>query len=441
MAKKKQTLEVKEKLMQKPVGQVSEEAYLSYGYYVNCHRHMVNLDGCKDVYRRLIYASTLYAKDSHVPTVDLLGKVALTHPHGTASLDATAAMLVRSGVFSGKGSFGYMGIDGTDNPNAAPRYTQTWLSDTYREILGQLIKEVPYVDSPVGAPEPTYLPVVLPLCLYMSNTVMGLGVAIASKYPNFSPQSLYKAYVNDDPSLLEPRVKLLLDKKHSELDKLWNTGIGRVTYAYKLSRQTINDVDGILFEGDTGLFVPNLKKLKKLQEEGQVFVDDMTDINGPKLFVGRLPGSKKINILQVEKICQEICSSSTIYTLNVTDGKSAFRIPLKDWIGYTIENYIELVTKVNKKNINQVNFQIAVQQALPIISDYIINKNPKATDEEISNTLGVSMEIVKEVVSKPISWLRKNKDTNERVKMLKAKLKELKSFNAVSYTEQIINKL
>ena len=42
-------------------------------------------------------------------------------------------------------------------------------------------------------------------------------------------------------------------------------------------------------------------------------------------------------------------------------------------------------------------------------------------------------------MSKPISYLRKNKDTAERVKELKDKLKELKKFNPVTYTEQIIN--
>jgi hypothetical protein len=44
-------------------------------------------------------------------------------------------------------------------------------------------------------------------------------------------------------------------------------------------------------------------------------------------------------------------------------------------------------------------------------------------------------------MSKPISYLRKNKDTSDRVKALKDKLKELKKFNPVAYTEDIINRL
>jgi hypothetical protein len=44
-------------------------------------------------------------------------------------------------------------------------------------------------------------------------------------------------------------------------------------------------------------------------------------------------------------------------------------------------------------------------------------------------------------MAKPISQLRKNKDNSERIKALKDKLKELKKFDPVVYTEEIINKL
>ena len=44
-------------------------------------------------------------------------------------------------------------------------------------------------------------------------------------------------------------------------------------------------------------------------------------------------------------------------------------------------------------------------------------------------------------MSKPISYLRNNKDTSDRVKSLKDKLKELKAFDAVKFTEDLINKL
>jgi hypothetical protein len=44
-------------------------------------------------------------------------------------------------------------------------------------------------------------------------------------------------------------------------------------------------------------------------------------------------------------------------------------------------------------------------------------------------------------MSKPISYLRKNKDTADRIKKLKDELKDLKKFDPVKYTEEIIGKL
>lgn len=197
--------------------------------------------------------------------------------------------------------------------------------------------------------------------------------------------------------------------------------------------------EGILFEGDTGIFTPNLKKLRVLEEAGKVFIDDMTDLNGPKLFVGRIPGARGITIEEIETLCRKACYDNTTYQLNVTDGTTAFRIPLYDWIDYTYKNYLKLVSDINIKRIEKVNFDIAVQEALPLVSNYIINVNPKAEDKDIVSALGIPAEVVSSVMSKPISYLRKNKDTAERVKELKNKLKELKKFNPVTYTEQIIN--
>lgn len=446
MAKKKKVEEypiiTSQELLQKPIGQISEEAYTYYGSYVNNFRAIANVaDGCKVSYKRLIYAATQYPKGKDIPTMDLIASLSKWHPHGVTGCEGLNAHLVKSGIFSGHGFFGSTQIDGVVNDHAATRYTKNRLSDLYWDVIGDVIKEVPYIESPQGAMEPTYIPLVLPLCLYLSNLVEGLGVGIRTKYPNFSPKSLYAAYKNNNPYLLEPNVNLILDKEHSELERLWKTGKGSVIYSYKISRQMSPDgkAEGILFEGDTGIFTPNLKKLRALEDAGKVFIDDMTDLNGPKLFVGRIPGARGITIEEIELLCRKACYDNTTYQLNVTDGNTAFRIPLYDWLDYTYKNYIKLVSDINVKRIEKVKFDIAVQEALPLVSNYIININPKAEDNEIASVLGIPMEIISSVMSKPISYLRKNKDTAERVKELKNKLKELMKFDPVIYTENVIN--
>lgn len=452
MAKKKKQIEELPQIsleeLTKGIGDIAREAYYDYSKYVNTARHIVNVnDGCKVSYRRLIYTAYDFGKaKGDIPTATLLSACAKIHPHSVDGMITLNANLVNSGIFSGEGNFGSISVDGTVYDPSSPRYTKNRLSDLYYELMGPLMKEVPYSESPVSGLEPDFLPIPLPLALFIRSSIQGLGVGLRADYPNLDPWSMYQALVNDNPLLLEPRVNLILDKKNSELQRLWDTGKGRVIYSYKISRATSEDgrSQGILFEGDTDIFAPPImknKQFKKWLEEGKVYYENMTDINGPKLFVGKVPGSKGVTPEDIEELCRKNCFSSTTYNLNVTDGQSAFRIPLKVWLKYTYDNYIQLVSQVNLKRIDKCKFDIAVNQALPLIASYILNTNPKADDKELCRALDLSEDVVKEVMGKPISWLRKNTDTTARVKALKDRLKELKRFDPVVFTEDIIKRL
>ena len=435
--------------LNRSIGEITEEAYTLYGGYVNCSRALPRVDGLKISTARLIYAAMQHPKGKMIPTHELVPSISRWHPHGTTGVELTAAHLVRSKIFEGTGFFGHTSIDSVVSPPAATRYTKMRISDNYLEIFGDLVKQdyIPYHESPQGEMEPDYLPCPLPFALFMPIQTMGLGVAARTNLPSFSAISLFSAFKNNNPNLLEPSVDLILDKRNSELDRLWKTGRGRVIYSYKISKRLSPDgkSEGILFESSsecaTEIFTPKISKFDKLIDEGKVYIEDLTDENGPKLFVGRVPGARNISIDDIETIARKICYSAVEYQLWITDGKTAFRTPMYDWVGHTYNNYLKLLSDVNLKKIDKVNFDILVQEAIPVISDYIINKNPKATDSEITKVFGIKQEVVDAVMSKPISYLRKNKDTSDRIKALKDKLKELKRFDPVSYTEEIISKL
>lgn len=430
------------------IGDIAREAYADYSKYVNTVRHICSVnDGCKVSYRRLIFTAYDFGKaKGDIPTSTLLSSVSKIHPHSVEGMLDLNAELVRSGIFSGEGNFGSISVDGTKYDPSAARYTKNRLSDLYWKILGPLLPEVEYIESPVSGLEPSYLPLPQPLALFLRGSVQGLGVGLRADYPSFDPWSMYQAMINDNPQLLEPRINLILDKKNSELEKLFRTGKGRIIYSYGISRATSEDgrSQGILFEGDTDLFAPPIMKnrqFKKWLEEGKVYYENMTDIHGPKLFIGKVPGSKGVSIEDIEDLCRKNCFSAVTYNLNVTDGISAFRIPLLDWLRHVYTRYIDLVTQVNVKRIEKVKFDIAVQLALPQIATYILNVNPKADDDELARALGLPLEVVRAVMEKPISQLRKNQDTTARVKQLKDRLKELKSFDPVVFTEEIIKQL
>lgn len=441
--KEENKLDVVKNYKELPINDLTTSAYLRFGAYVNNYRHLPRvIDGLKISYRRLIYSALSFPQNKKIKSIMLLGKVSEIHPHSTDGLIGTVSMMVKSGIFEGQGFFGMREINGESSSAAAPRYTEVKISDTYNKILGKLIKQVPYVESPIGPMEPTYIPVPIPLCLCMDSIVSGLGVGVSTVLPNFSAKSLYKAYINNDPNLLQPNVNIVLNHNKSELSKLWTEGKGRVSYSYKTSRVTAPNGDiGILIEGDTGLFVPKLKPLEKWQEEGKVYIESWTDMSGTKLFIGKIPNIRTIGIDDIEEKVLKACTDNMTYSLNVSDGNSAFRIPLYNWIDISYKNYINLIKEDNRKQIDAVDFDIQVYSSLPLVADYIINKNPKAENEEISRVLGIDINIVSAIMSKPISNLRKNKDTSDKVKELKQKLKELIKFNPIKFTDDIINQL
>lgn len=436
-------------ILQRSAGDITREAYILYGGYVNTSRALPGLDGIKCSIRRLIYASLQFPKGKLSPCLEILNSVSRWHPHGLTGIEGSSCMLKRSGVFSGQGSFGMTSLSGLVYPNAAPRYLKISISDLYWSLLGDVTSPefIPFVESPQGPLEPSYLPLPLPLCLYTPIQTTGLGVGCKTDIPSFSAKSILAAYKANDPSLLESSVDLIIDKRKSELKKLWETGKGKVVYAYKISRQKSADgkTDGILFESGsetaTEIFTPNIKKYDKLIEDGKVYIEDLTDDQGPKLFIGRVPGARGITIDDIEAIARKICYSAKEYNCWVTDGMKAFRIPIKDWVDYTYRNYIDLITKVNQRNIEKVQFQIAVQEALPLISKYLVEVNIKASSKELSTKLGIHPDVVEAALEKPIRQIIQNKDTTDRVKSLKQKLKELRSFDPVVYTENVIQML
>lgn len=430
-------------LRQLGIGTITEDAYVRFGSYTNNHRHFPRLnDGLKTSYRRLLFSSLTFPAEKKVSTGTVISKMADWHPHGLTGVEGVVRAYVHSGIFDGDGNFGDVYIDGSEASPAAVRYTKVKLSDTYREIIpNELLKEVPWEETPVSGTEPSYIPLPLPLCLYMAETVIGLGVGVRSYIPNFSAKSLFNAYINDDPTLLEPNIRIHLDKSKSELHSLWTRGYGKITYSYDVQPYDDGKMQGVMFTGDTGIFTVDMRKLNKLVEAGKIVVDNMTVQGEYRMLVSKVPGARGIDQADIEALCRSVAVNTTNYILNVSDGVTSFTIPLREWIHHTYTNYITLLKSLNQKRIDKTRFDIEVQAALPQIVDYVVKVNPSAEDEEISSKLDIPMQVVKEVMTKPISHLRKNRDTTARITALNKQLKDLINFSPEKHTFDIIQKL
>lgn len=425
----------------KGAGVLVEDAYKIFGSYVNSSRQLpLVIDGLKPSYRRLILASYTFGP-KFTKTAKVTAMTQTWHPHGITGMVGVASTLIRSGVFDGSGNWGANLISGTSFGPAAERYTSLRISDTYYQIIGRLIKQVPWNESPMGDPEPDYLPTPIPFSMIFFS-ISGLGIGVSTKLPNFSPVSMYEAYINNDPGLLRANCNIDIDYSESELSKIWTEGKGKVCYKYKVTRCTSNDgSQGVLIEGDTDIFLPKLKWFEDQQEQEKLFIRDETDESGPKLFIGKNPNIRTISVDDIEEHAIKACKNCTTYFLNVTNGTQAFRIPLREWIKATYENYLVLVDNQKQDKIKQIEFDIEVAKYTEMVANYLINQNPKAENDEISREVGCDLEVVNSIMSKSISNLKKNKDNSEKLKSLKQKLKEWKSLDPVRFTDEVIRKL
>jgi hypothetical protein len=196
---------------------------------------------------------------------------------------------------------------------------------------------------------------------------------------------MYEAYLNDDPSLLKANCNINIDIKESELDKIWYEGKGKVCYKYNIVRCVSDDgSQGVRIEGDTDIFLPKLKWFEQQQDQEKLFIREETDETGPKLFIGKNPNIRTISVDDIEEHAIKACRDCTTYSLNVTNGTQAFRIPLREWIKITYENYLTLVDKQKQQKIQDVEFNIKVAENTEAVANYIINRMDSGTIIEMN---------------------------------------------------------
>jgi len=412
------------------------DALTSYGKGVNTERQLAySLDGLKPVYRRTIYTALKLAGNGMSKTATIVGSVmGSLHPHSDSSISDVVSSLVRWGIFDGQGNHGMRLIYGDDIEPSSSRYTEAKLSDRWRNIFKDLIEFVPFKEAEIsGYNEPVYLPTPLPLILLFNG--LGIGYGVNSRYPMFTPKSLYNAYLKDDPYELEAPEKLSINYSKSELDDLWEKGLGKVCYEYSVTPETISAGKGVMIEGSAEIFKPNLDKgfFEELQK-GQVFILDRTDSEIPKVFVGKSPNVKAISLEDIYDTCKILTSYQRTFRLTVSDGDHVFVIPLREWIRTTMENYIGLVEEYKLSRIKSLEFDHEVYAWLPIITQCLIDHRDYDA-EKLASINKCDLDIVKAIMRKTINTLR---NTDSTAKMASIR-EEIKKFKALSPTEFVNN--
>lgn len=148
-------------------------------------------DGLKPVQRRVLFAASRIAANTHIKSARLIGEtLGKYHPHGDASVNDAIYQMVTihpTAMLSGTGNWGSL-IDAA----AAPRYTNVGLSTYGRQMClpdymhESVITYVPNYDDTTK--EPILLPAPLPNILLTG--MEGIAVGAATTLPAFTVESV-----------------------------------------------------------------------------------------------------------------------------------------------------------------------------------------------------------------------------------------------------------
>lgn len=413
-----------------------------YGRGVNSERQLASLyDGLKVVYRRVVYTAMQIASNKLMKTAAIAGNVIATvHPHSSDSVADVIAQLVRWGILEGQGNFGIKLIYGANIRASAPRYTEAKVDSKWTKIFGELLPYVPYKEAEMeGNMEPEYLPTPLPMILLFSG--QGIGYGVNARYPMFTAKSLYKAYMKNNPNLLESPNDLTIINSESDLKDLWEKGIGKITYSYKVEKQFLDSGDGVMVSGSAELFKPDFEiEFNEELNKGQIYILDQTSSDIPKVFIGRSPYVRAITQDDIFDRCKKICKYTRFFRLTVTSNNTAYVIPLKDWIDETYCNYHNLIEEYQSDKIKKLTHEKLIYNFLPLVTSILLDHRDWNDDQIIKkiSDKDCDSDIVKAILRKSINTLR-NTDSEAKIKEIDNSINEFNNLNPDKYIENIIN--
>ena len=404
--------------------------YLRYGAYVNNGRSTVGIDGLKNVERRVLLgvrdvASTKLQRSSLV-CGHTLGNY---HPHGDCY--GTLVKLVHDGFVLGHGNFG----DHLSSP-AAMRYTSVKANQEFNEAVFKFIDFVPTQDSEFGVKEPLRLPVPLPLCLTSGG--MGIGVGLSMNIPAFSPMSLYRAMLKDDPTLLAaPKGLTLVD---ADYERLWETGDGSVQYGMRVYQEKSENDDNrqvSVITGSPRLFVPNVERIFREELEDELVYIRDESVDDFRVIISRVKGIKRIDDSEVHAKAQQAATKMVFTRLFVSDGTSARKVGLRWWLNECWSNYKDSFHAYQKDRVERLEYRIHLYELIPKVYPLLLqNMATKA----IAGSLNERMETIKDIEARPMRLLRKN-DFDEEIKNLRRDVRAVKKLTPEELGERFIETL
>lgn len=318
------------------------------------------------------------------------------------SVDPVISSMVRVGLLEGQGNHGTATVE-----EAAPRYTEIKYKNDLHDLLFKLVDYAPHFENELGNSEPEYLITPIPISLIIGN--FGIGIGVTTRIPAFTFKSLVNAYKNNDPTLLESFYGYKIIS--AEWDSLWNKGFGSIKYRYLVdnfySKEDCQDV--ISISGYDGIFQPKLAELDKYTISQHLYKRDESGDN-LRLIYGRTKGTRLISNEDIYKMAIKASTIIKAYNIKVNIFGKIKTIGIKDWLDTTFSLYNSTLSKWKTDKIIDLNHKLKIYKIIPKVVS-LLNKNK--TNDEIISILVIDQLSLSQILSKPISILRKTAFDNE----------------------------
>ena len=407
--------------------------YLTYGQYIDSFRAVPGIDGLKAVQRRMLLSVKDVANTGFASSGAVVGHCCgRYHPHGLESSYLVLCSLVQNGYVIGHGNLG--GFLPQDEA-AAMRYTKVKASSKFNESIFKLVPHSPSIENEFGNMEPTYLPVPFPLCLTTGSR--GIGVGLLSMIPAFSATSLYKALMKDDPKFLQAPKGLNIVS--GELEKIWTRGEGFLTYGLRVfqEKSLIDEKTVSIIEGSLRVFYPEVEKIfEKELDEQIVYIRDES-VENIRIIVSRVKGIKRINDEQVHEMAKQAAVKTLFCRIYVSDGKSAKRMGLGEWLRLCWDKYCTNVELYKSDRISKLEHKKQVCELIPVVYPLLL-KGMKT--KAIAGQLKETMIVIRDIEGRPLRMLRKT-DFDVDITQINSEIRQVKKITAEELGEGFVTSL
>lgn len=423
---------------------IAREYYTDYAKYVLEYRALPSVyDGLKPVQRRAIYTASQQPRKL-MKTAKLSGLTMQYHPHSSDSIDGAinnmAYQLNNMKIFDTKGNFGSPGASA-----AASRYTEVCLGEVGRLNFCQFLDYADYEVGEIGELEPVALPSLVPYCLVQQTE--GIAIGLSTKVIPLNILDLIDYYIDYIKNDGKTKKKIKPDFGHVLLEtpdifneiKKCQCRVTTSSIVTQISSTTFV-IEGI-YGKSVDAFLNKVDKYYNYLSSGKVGYRDATTTT-PK-YVFEIYDSSVDPVKFKDHLIWASRGNSSFTRVVEEDGKAVYSS-----LSHVIEKSLEYLNKViNKKistELDRSKYQLSIYEVLELCKTKDVFKDIASitVDELVNNivlTSGCEVEVAKEIVKKPISYLTRSH--NSEINSLKTQIEDLENHDRKKYLISLYKEL